>query len=149
VIDAWGLCGKNIAPQEGVRFSESDSGQKRFGNIWPGAGGFRFEEDPIEEPVLRQQCLIGRRPCVVGVRKRQRSGRDARRKNQDCRKQQSVQRCEDNAESKHSVWPQNRDDTTALLALVPSVRRRADSNRRIKVLQTSPLPLGYGANASG
>ena len=26
------------------------------------------------------------------------------------------------------------------------LRRRADSNRRIKVLQTSPLPLGYGAN---
>ena len=25
-------------------------------------------------------------------------------------------------------------------------RRRADSNRRIKVLQTSPLPLGYGAD---
>ncbi len=25
------------------------------------------------------------------------------------------------------------------------LRRRADSNRRIKVLQTSPLPLGYGA----
>ena len=24
-------------------------------------------------------------------------------------------------------------------------RRRADSNRGIKVLQTSPLPLGYGA----
>ena len=24
-------------------------------------------------------------------------------------------------------------------------RRRADSNRRVKVLQTSPLPLGYGA----
>ena len=27
-------------------------------------------------------------------------------------------------------------------------RRRADSNRRIKVLQTSPLPLGYGASAT-
>ena len=25
------------------------------------------------------------------------------------------------------------------------LRRRADSNRRIKVLQTCPLPLGYGA----
>ena len=24
-------------------------------------------------------------------------------------------------------------------------RRRAESNRRMKVLQTSPLPLGYGA----
>ena len=28
-----------------------------------------------------------------------------------------------------------------------ALRRRADSNRRIKVLQTSPLPLGYGARA--
>jgi hypothetical protein len=28
------------------------------------------------------------------------------------------------------------------------MRRRADSNRRIKVLQTSPLPLGYGAAIS-
>ena len=27
-----------------------------------------------------------------------------------------------------------------------ALRRRADSNRRIKVLQTSPLPLGYGAD---
>ena len=27
------------------------------------------------------------------------------------------------------------------------MRRRADSNRRIKVLQTSPLPLGYGAKS--
>src|SRR6516165_9432039 len=27
----------------------------------------------------------------------------------------------------------------------PTKRRRSDSNRCIKVLQTSPLPLGYGA----
>jgi hypothetical protein len=32
--------------------------------------------------------------------------------------------------------------------LVILTRRRADSNRRIKVLQTSPLPLGYGATIS-
>ena len=30
--------------------------------------------------------------------------------------------------------------------LIRWLRRRPDSNRRMKVLQTFPLPLGYGAN---
>ena len=46
--------------------------------------------------------------------------------------------------STNSATPARFDSLRTSINLL-FVRRRADSNRRIKVLQTSPLPLGYGA----